>query len=73
MTWACFCSQCGSPWLRRHSGPAAASSHAGSIRATQRANSCEVSTSSAAITQGGGLRASADDGWIANRVWRAPM
>mgnify|MGYP000452752913 CR=1 FL=1 len=26
-----------------------------------------------AITQAGGLRASADDGWIMKRVWRAPM
>ena len=64
MTCAAFCSQCGSPWLRLHSAPAACSSHAGSILATVRANSCEVSTSSAAITHGGGFRASPDDGWI---------
>ena len=25
-----------------------------------------------AITQAGGLRASPEDGWIENRVWRAP-
>jgi hypothetical protein len=73
MTCPCFCSQCGSPWLRRHSAPAALSSHAGSMRATHRANSCDVSTSSAAITHGAGLRASPDDGWIAKRVCRAPM
>ena len=48
------------------------STHSGSIRATVRARSLPVSTSSAAMTQRGGLR-TADEGWIANRVWWVPM
>ena len=51
----------------------ACSSHSGSIFATVRANSCDVSTSSAAITHCGGFFASADDGCSMNRVCRAPM
>ena len=51
---------------------AASSSHSGSIFAAVRAKSCDVSTSSNAITHAGGFRASADDGWIAKRVCFAP-
>ena len=44
----------------------------GSLRATVRANSCVVCTSSNAMTQAGGFFASADEGWMTKRVWRAP-
>ena len=51
---------------------ATGSTHSGSIAATVRAHSREVSTSSAATTQSGGLRARPEPGKTANLVPRAP-
>ncbi len=48
------------------------SAHFGSIFATRRAYSWFVSTSSAAITHGGGRRVSTEPGAITNRDCRAP-
>ena len=64
--------QCGSEYVRLTRCPASGSIHSGSIRATVRANSREVSTSSAAITQRGGFRASGEPGKIMNLAPRAP-
>jgi hypothetical protein len=54
--------QCGSEYVRLTRCPASGSIHSGWIRATVRANSREVSTSSAAITQRGRFFASGEPG-----------
>ena len=71
-TAARFGSHRGSLYVRRTRCSASGSTHSGSMRATSRPHSREVSTSSAAITQGGCLRASDEPGKIPNRALRAP-
>ena len=74
MTIAAPCAddQYGSEYTRVTRSRAAGSIHAGSMRATVRANRREVSTSSAVITHSGWARESPEPGQIVNRVPRAP-
>ncbi len=67
-----FFSQCGSLYVFLIRWPASGSTHSGSILAFTRAQSREVSTSSADITQRGGFLNSPDPGKTANRAPRAP-
>ncbi len=64
--------QCGSEYVFLTRCAASGSIHSGCTGATVRAHNLVVSTSSAAITQRGGLRASAEPGQIANFAPRAP-
>ena len=64
--------QCASRQLRFTRCGAASRSHSGSSRATMRAKSCVVSTSSKTITHGGAFFARADEGCSAKRVSFAP-
>ena len=65
-------SQRGSEYCRFTRCAASRSTSSGSMRATVRANSRLVSTSSAATTQRGGFFASGVPGAITNRVLRVP-
>ena len=64
--------QCGSEYDRLSRCSARGSTHSGSMRPRSRPQSRDVSTSSPAITQRGGLLNSAEPGQAANRPPRAP-
>src|SRR5690606_11307828 len=64
--------QCGSEYVRRARSPARSSAHSGWMRATSRAHSRDVSTSSPAMIHAGGFLLSGEPGKIANRAPRAP-
>src|SRR5690606_13382849 len=65
--------QCGSEYVRRARSPARSSAHSGWMRATSRAHSRAVSTSSPAMIHAGGFLLSGEPGKIANRAPRAPV